>query len=157
MEGFFLRKGPNPGNILSSWRRLRTDSTFNLGHSTFFVPRSVYLFFPAGIAVYIRAIDETLGEMRIHYAGFAHPWFGRNRDDELGTPIIFEVRGHDVPAVLLNGEKMARLTFYRMSDTAKKPTQSAYDAQELQLSSFFAEFPPSLTRDDDNSIYPKDK
>ena len=118
----------------------------HLQPGSFYILRSKErLSIPAGIAVYIRAIDETLGEMRIHYAGFAHPWFGRNRDDELGTPIIFEVRGHDVPAVLLNGEKMARLTFYRMSDTAKKPTQSAYDAQELQLSSFLQSFPQPNT------------
>lgn len=129
----------------------------HLQPSSFYILRSKErLSIPAGIAVYIRAIDETLGEMRIHYAGFAHPWFGRNRHDGLGTPIIFEVRGHDVPAVLLDGEKMARLTFYRMSDMAKKPKKSEYDTQELRLSSFFANFPDRLSRDANNFIYPRD-
>jgi dCTP deaminase len=50
---------------------------------------------PPGIAVYCRASDETIGEMRIHYAGFVHPWWGlRRTDNTKGTPLIFEVRGH---------------------------------------------------------------
>jgi dCTP deaminase len=73
------------------------------------------------IAVYCRAIDETIGEMRIHYAGFVHPLFGRERKDRKhGTPLIFEVRGHDVGVTLTDGEKMARLTFYRMSEACEK-------------------------------------
>ena len=128
----------------------------HLQPGSFYILRSKErLSIPAEIAVYIRAIDETLGEMRIHYAGFAHPWFGRNRDDSLGTPIIFEVRGHDVPAVLLDGEKMARLTFYRMSEPAERPDQADYDSRELQLSSFFSGFPEKMVRSGDNSISPR--
>jgi dCTP deaminase len=71
---------------------------------------------PSGIAIYCRASDETIGEMRIHYAGFVHPHFGATRtDDELGTPLIFEVRGHQVDVSLSHGERMANLTLYRMS------------------------------------------
>jgi dCTP deaminase len=94
---------------------------------------------PGGIAVYCRAIDETIGEMRIHYAGFVHPFFGRNRKDStIGTPLIFEVRGHDVEVALTHGEKMARLTFYRMSEDCVKEEPSNYDSQTLELSKFFA-------------------
>jgi len=95
---------------------------------------------PAGIAVYCRAIDETIGEMRIHYAGFVHPLFGRERNDrQRGTPLIFEVRGHDVSVTLSDGEKMASLIFYRMSENARadKEEQSGYGSQTLQLSNFF--------------------
>ena len=89
-------------------------------------PRAFYILrsrerisLPNGVAVYCRAIDETIGEMRIHYAGFVHPLFGRNREDgTFGTPLMFEVRGHDVKISLKDGEKMARLTFYRMSEDA---------------------------------------
>jgi dCTP deaminase len=98
---------------------------------------------PAGIAVYCRAIDETIGEMRIHYAGFVHPWFGRNRkDNNIGTPLIFEVRGHDVEVLLTDSEKMARLSFYRMSEACVKPEQSErdYGDQTLALSHFFSDW-----------------
>jgi dCTP deaminase len=104
---------------------------------------------PPGIAVYCRASDETIGEMRIHYAGFVHPLFGRSHTGgEKGTPLIFEVRGHQVTVSLLDGERMANLTFYRMSKDAtdKKGTTkkgaitrkiSSYEDQELNLSKFF--------------------
>lgn len=96
---------------------------------------------PAGVCVYCRAIDETIGEMRIHYAGFVHPLFGRERPDgKWGTPLIFEVRGHDVQVTLTDEEKMARLTFYRMSENVKSNVEqkSGYEDQTLKLSGFFA-------------------
>lgn len=89
-------------------------------------------------AVYCLAIDESIGEMRIHYAGFVHPWFGRDRDDdEVGTPLIFEVRGHDVPVVLRDGEKLAKLRYYQMSEQPEKKIEQ-YSKQNLNLSTFFA-------------------
>jgi dCTP deaminase len=99
---------------------------------------------PGGIAVYCRASDETIGEMRIHYAGFVHPWFGRRREKGKGTPLIFEVRGHQVNVSLADGERMANLTFYRMSEDAPEPTPSPYENQELELSKFFAQWPTKL-------------
>jgi dCTP deaminase len=116
------------------------------------------------VAVYCLAIDESIGEMRIHYAGFVHPMFGRQRNDGgKGTPLIFEVRGHDVPVVLRDGEKLAKLKYYRMSQPYKpqrvassKATPKArsgkasklksskpgdpYQDQTLQLSKFFADW-----------------
>ncbi len=101
---------------------------------------------PKGIAIYCRASDETMGEMRIHYAGFVHPHFGLYREDgKKGTPLIFEVRGHQVPVSLANGEKMANLIFYRMSEDAptlneeeQKEEAKGYGSQDLKLSNFFA-------------------
>ena len=140
--------------------REAAEDRLRLKPSSFYILRSKErISLPPGIAVYIRAIDETLGEMRIHYAGFAHPWFGHQRDDgKAGTPIIFEVRGHDVPAVLLHGEKLAKLTFYRMSEPApeRQGKSSGYDTQELHLSSFFADFPNALRVDDDGAVQPKE-
>ena len=53
-----------------------------------------------------------MGEIRIHYAGFVHPYFGFFlREWEKGTPLIFEVRGHQVPVSLADKEKMANLIF----------------------------------------------
>ena len=109
---------------------------------------------PAGIAVYCRAIDETIGEMRIHYAGFVHPLFGGRRTDEKkGTPLIFEVRGHQVQVSLGHGERMANLTFYRMSrDAIKDGGPTVYEEQTLKLSKFFAEWPERLKRNADDRL-----
>jgi dCTP deaminase len=100
---------------------------------------------PRGVAVYCRASDETIGEMRIHYAGFVHPFFGAERSDKKrGTPLIFEVRGHDIDVSLRHREKMARLEFYRMALDAKEKESRGnepYAAQTLKLSKFFAAWP----------------
>lgn len=100
---------------------------------------------PPGIAIYCRASDETIGEMRIHYAGFVHPLFGGQRTDgKKGTPLIFEVRGHQVQVSLAHGERMANLTFYRMSqDATRDGDPTGYEEQTLKLSKFFAEWPES--------------
>lgn len=135
------------------WRFNTVDATerLRIRKSEFYIIRSYEkIRLPGGVAVYCRASDETIGEMRIHYAGFVHPFFGRERtDDETGTPLIFEVRGHHIDVSLRHREKMARLEFYRMSQDCKEPKMSkkaseiaskkdAYREQTLQLSKYFA-------------------
>ena len=140
------------------WRFLRKDEhdRLKIEKGNFYIMRSKErISLPKGIAVYCRAIDETIGEMRIHYAGFVHPFFGNNREDgKIGTPLIFEVRGHDVNVILRHKEKMANLTFYRMSQDCEpedsKPT--AYSEQELDLSKIFQDWPPKLKVEEDGTV-----
>ena len=102
----------------------------------FYIFRSVERFrLPQDIAVYAEAMHESLGEMRIHYAGFVHPHFGASRLD--GTPLIFEVRGHDVDVFLKENEVLAKLQYFRMSDAAEPPKDQSYEEQELKLSKQF--------------------
>jgi dCTP deaminase len=115
---------------------------------------------PKEVCIYCRASDETMGEMRIHYAGFVHPYFGQYREDgKIGTPLIFEVRGHQVPVSLADEEKMANLIFYRMSEDAPALTEKekleearGYGSQDLKLSKFFGDFPDHIKRNDNGSI-----
>jgi dCTP deaminase len=122
--------------------------SITIKRNKFYILRSLErISLPAGVCIYCRAMDETLGEMRIHYAGFVHPLFGTDRaDGRKGTPLIFEVRGHNVNVMLTQNEILARLFFYRMSDLASKPKAKskkqkpkpvAYNEQELNLSKFF--------------------
>jgi len=94
---------------------------------------------PPYVCIYCRAMDESLGEMRIHYAGFVHPHFGLNRTDlKEGAPLIFEVRGHNVDVLLTDSEILARLYIYRMSERAPDLERStSYSNQELTLSRAF--------------------
>ena len=139
-------KKPNP---LDFWEFDVSDSKNRLpiGETNFYILRSKErIFLPRGVCIYCRAIDETIGEMRIHYAGFVHPFFGhrKNADAKKGTPLIFEVRGHDVNVMLNNNEKLAKLTFYRMSEDCEDPDPedlSPYNEQILKLSTFFGDFP----------------
>jgi dCTP deaminase len=124
------------------------DGHFRVTHRNFYILRSKErMKLPRGVCVYCRANDETIGEMRIHYAGFAHPYFGHpTKPHQLpGTPLIFEVRGHDVDVVLNDNEPLARLQFYRMSQDCKHPPDpkklSPYNDQTLKLSQFFDDFP----------------
>jgi len=125
------------------WDTVKSNNHFRLQieKDRFYIFRSVEkLTIPSGIAVYARAIDEEIGEMRIHYAGFVHPFFGLHRKDDIkGTPLIFEVRGHDVDVNLSNNEVLAKLIFYRMSLDAipDEKEDTAYNQQSLQLSKFF--------------------
>jgi dCTP deaminase len=134
---------PNPQQYweISPSIDLDGKKCFSIDKESFYILRSKEeISLPPGVAVYCRAIDETIGEMRIHYAGFVHPRFGYQRPDKKsGTPLIFEVRGHDVSVMLTDGEKMARLTFYRLSENSSSK-ESPYDQQILQLSKFFAKW-----------------
>jgi len=135
------------------------DNRLRIIQNEFYLLRSkerIYL--PSGVAVSARAMDETLGEMRIHYAGFVHPFFGMKREDKKkGTPLIFEVRGHSVDVNLSNHERLAKLNFYRMSEVAKwekkdedpekDPEKEKYNNQELTPSKYFGEWPDECTVD----------
>ncbi len=101
---------------------------------------------PRDVGVHCQAITENLGEIRIHYAGFVHPGFGLYRNG-VGTPLIFEVRGHTVDAFLRDGEIMANIDFYRLSEGVefteeeeRKMAAEVYQNQELQLSQYFGEW-----------------
>ena len=135
------------------WEQLHVDerSRLSIKEGRFYIIRSKErLCLPKGIAVYARAIDETIGEMRVHYAGFAHPFFGKDRrDGKKGTPLMFEVREHSFPVSLRDEEKLARLEFYRMSEDYEPPEsedrreeesveEDDYNEQELLLSKFFS-------------------
>lgn len=118
---------------------LEKDSLLEIRPEEFYILRSKERFkLPLDVAVYCHAISETLGELRIHYAGFVHPGFGSKRPE--GTPIIFEVRGHNVTAFLRDGETLAHIEFYRMSQPCEKPEETAYEKQELKLSSYFKDW-----------------
>jgi dCTP deaminase len=134
-----------------------TDKRLTIENDKFYILRSKEkIRVPAGIAIYCRASDETIGEMRIHYAGFVHPHFGATRkDDEPGTPLIFEVRGHQVDVNLRHGERLANLVLYRMSEDAKPDDEGTYDQQELKLSKFFNNWPERLKlMDEDGTVEP---
>ncbi len=151
------------------WRFIESDDNqrMTLKNGEFYILRSKErIALPSGVAVYARAMDETLGEMRIHYAGFVHPFFGTHRDDtKEGTPLIFEVRAHNVDVTLGDGERLAKLNFYRMSENAEfNITEDAarmidlkkYNNQELTLTKYFRDWPSSFTVDESGNVTPQE-
>jgi len=157
-----LWRADNKPNPCDYWDlEVADESRLYIKQDNFYILRSKEkLSVPKGVAIYCRASDETMGEMRIHYAGFVHPYFGLYREDgKKGTPLIFEVRGHQVPVSLADKEKMANLIFYRMAEDAptltpeqEKEEAKGYGSQDLKLSKFFAEWPNKIKRNGDGTV-----
>lgn len=122
------------------WERKKpTEDVLEMSTDRFYILRSKERFYlPNNVAVRCVAYTENLGETRIHYAGFAHPWFSRSseRSGKKGAPLIFEVRCHSFPVLVRDGEDFARIEFYRMIEPTYVENQN-YDTQELKLSKCF--------------------
>ncbi len=96
---------------------------------------------PADYAAEMSAYTSS-GELRTHYAGFFDPGFGQDPDGSLrGTRAALEVRAHDVPFVVEQGQQVCRLTFERMLEPPAflygQEVGSNYQAQRLTLSKHF--------------------
>jgi dCTP deaminase len=96
---------------------------------------------PPGFAAEMVAYDPSIGEFRIHYAGFFDPGFGYGNNDIKGTRAVLEVRSHEVPFVLEDGQIIGRLIYERLLDIPDKiygeGIGSSYQSQSLSLSKQF--------------------
>ena len=85
--------------------------------------------------------DPTIGEFRIHYAGFFDPGFGYGSGDINGTRAVLEVRSHEVPFILEDGQIVASLVFERLLERPRalygEGIGSNYQLQGLKLSKHF--------------------
>ncbi|MGA7792635.1 MAG: 2'-deoxycytidine 5'-triphosphate deaminase [Candidatus Acidiferrales bacterium] len=86
--------------------------------------------------------DPTMGEFRVHYAGFFDPGFGYGRKGEIeGTKAVLEVRAHDIPILLEDDQLVGRLAYYEMASEPAKvygvSIGSSYQEQGLALSKQF--------------------
>src|SRR6202043_2660591 len=67
---------------------------------------------PPHLAAEMTAYDPTSGELRSHYAGFFDPGFGFDPSGRFkGSRAALEVRAHDVPFMVENGQAVCKLTF----------------------------------------------
>jgi dCTP deaminase len=97
---------------------------------------------PPGYAAEMVPYDPSVGEFRIHYAGFFDPGFGYGVDGEIpGTRAVLEVRSHEVPFLVEDGQVVGRLVYERLTE---RPSQlygsglgSSYQRQGLALSKHF--------------------
>jgi len=87
------------------------------------------------------AYDPSVGEFRIHYAGFFDPGFGYGLEQGHGTHAVLEVRSHEVPFVIEDGQLVGRLVYERLTEPPRKiygaGIGSSYQAQGLSLSKQF--------------------
>ena len=85
-------------------------------------------------------IDPSVGEFRVHYAGFFDPGFGTEEAGGQGSRGVLEVRSHETPFLLEDGQTVARLVYEPLTE---KPSRlygeggSHYQRQGLKLSKHF--------------------
>ncbi len=85
-------------------------------------------------------IDPSVGEFRVHYAGFFDPGFGTDEAHGAGSRAVLEVRTHDTPFLLEDGQTVARLVYEPL---VERPSRlygeggSHYQRQGLKLSKLF--------------------
>lgn len=108
-------------------------------------PEEFYIFaskerirIPAHLAAEMCAYDVGIGELRTNYAGFFDNGFG----GEQGTRAVLEVRPHDVPFLLEDGQVFFKLEFFKTQEPPEvvygdDRLSSHYQGQGLKLSKHF--------------------
>ncbi len=120
----------------------RSDGRLILDPDEFYILVSKEaLHIPVSYAAEMVPIDPMMGEFRAHYAGFFDPGFGAESAGGKGSRAVLEVRSHDIPFVLEDGQIIARLIYEPLTEVPEtiygKDLKSNYQAQGLKLSKHF--------------------
>ena len=97
---------------------------------------------PPAYAAEMVPFDPSFGEFRVHYAGFFDPGFGFGIEGEIpGTKAVLEVRAHELPILLEDGQLVGKLIYHKMAQVPQKvygrAIGSSYQQQGLALSKQF--------------------
>ena len=96
---------------------------------------------PPDCAVEMVAYDTLVGEFRVHYAGFFDPGFGWSGEAAGNTRAVLEVRSHEVPFLLEDGQIIGRLAYEKLTEVPGKlygaGIGSSYQGQGLMLAKQF--------------------
>jgi len=125
------------------WERVcTTDRRIILDPGAFYILVSrEAVTIPPDYAAEMAPYLAMVGEFRVHYAGFFDPGFGHGSVGGAGSRGVLEVRCHEAPFVLEDGQVVGRLVYERM---AERPARlygagiaSNYQGQGLKLSKHF--------------------
>lgn len=100
---------------------------------------------PPDLAAEMLPVDVGIGELRTNYAGFFDAGFGWHETpagEPRGTPAVLEVRAHDLPFLIEEGQAFFRLKFFRTTGPPARPYGPArggpsYARQDLTLARAF--------------------
>lgn len=167
-RGLFLRidlEGEDTGNAIVGYRAKKNSHVIDLskiGHysasdfweplyrhpngTLLLEPEEFYILaskeritVPTGYAAEMVAYEAACGELRTHYAGFFDPGFGES--DRKGTQVVLEVRPHDVPFLIHDGQTFFKVVYEHMLEPPKHGygafIGSSYHQQGLTLSKHF--------------------
>ena len=96
---------------------------------------------PPAYAAEMVPFNPLVGEFRVHYAGFFDPGFGHRSGHGEGARAVLEVRSHEVPFILEDGQIIGRLSYEKMAENPEilygQTNVSNYQGQGLKLSKHF--------------------
>ena len=99
---------------------------------------------PPSHAAEMVPFNPLVGEFRVHYAGFFDPGFGDVSGNGEGSRAVLEVRSHEVPFILEDGQIIGRLIYEPLSEPPEsvygQGIGSNYQRQGLKLSKHFKPF-----------------
>jgi dCTP deaminase len=102
---------------------------------------------PPAYAAEMVPFNPLVGEFRVHYAGFFDPGFGHSSGHGEGARAVLEVRSHEVPFILEDGQIIGRLVYEALTEAPEQVygqgIGSNYQRQGLKLSKHFKAFDPS--------------
>ena len=140
---------PGSCSVLDYWepvhRQKNRPGALILNPDEFYILMSKeFVTVPINYAAEMRAYDTKVGEFRVHYAGFFDPGFGHKSAGGAGTRAVLEVRSHDVPFLIEDGQTVCRLIYERMTQVPERlygthDFGSNYQGQGLKLSKHFRE------------------
>ncbi len=117
------------------------DSAFILEPEAFYIFASKErIRIPEHLACEMMAYDTGSGELRTHYAGFFDSGFGGSVDDK-GARAVLEVRSHDVPFMIEDGQTLFSMQFEPNTEIPQfmygTDIASNYQGQGLKLGKHF--------------------
>ncbi len=118
------------------------------GHGIILDPNEFYILaskeavtVPPDHAAEMLAYDTQVGEFRVHYAGFFDPGFGHAESGGSGSRAVLEVRSHEVPFMIEDGQIVGSLAYERLTATPDRlygsGIGSSYQRQGLCLAKQF--------------------
>ena len=130
-------------NVADFWEPIFADR----GDSVILEPEAFYIFsskercrIPAQLAAEMVPYDTGSGELRTHYAGFFDSGFGGSVEAG-GARAVLEVRSHDVPFLIEDGQTFFRMVFEPNTETPEfiygDEINSNYQGQDLKLGKHF--------------------
>ncbi len=130
--------------VLDYWEPIWQKNSLILDPDQFYILASKEAVrVPPSHAAEMVPFNPLVGEFRVHYAGFFDPGFGHSSGGGEGARAVLEVRSHEVPFILEDGQIIGRLVYEPLTeppDQVYGQVGSNYQKQGLKLSKHFKPF-----------------
>jgi dCTP deaminase len=132
-------------DVLDYWEPIWQQGSLILDPDQFYILASKEaVVVPPTHAAEMVPFNPLVGEFRVHYAGFFDPGFGHSAGHGEGARAVLEVRSHEVPFILEDGQIIGRLVYEPLTATPDfvygQGIGSNYQKQGLKLSKHFKPF-----------------